>query len=65
MLTHFKNLKPGEFFIYKFNDEVSIYQKIIPQDHFNCVLLNSGQICYMYEENTHVTKVEIEMTYKE
>jgi len=65
MLTHFKNLKAGEFFIYKFDDGVSIYQKIIPQDHFNCVLLNTGQICNIYEENTQVTKVEIEVKYNE
>ena len=65
MLTHFKNLKTGEFFIYKFDDEVSIYQKIIPQDHYNCVLLNTGQICNIYEENTQVKKVEIEVKYNE
>lgn len=65
MLTHFKNLKTGEFFIYKFDDEVSIYQKITPHDDYNCVLLNTGQICNIYEENTQVKKVEIEVKYNE
>lgn len=65
MLTHFKSLKTGEFFIHKFDDDVNIYQKITPQDHYNCVLLNTGQICNIYEENTQVKKVEIELKYNE
>lgn len=64
MLTPFKSLKAGEFFVYKLEEGISIYQKISPYDHYNCVLLNTGQICNIYEDNTKVEKVKIELKIK-
>lgn len=61
MLTQFKDLNAGDFFIFKLGNEVNVYQKISQQDHYNCVHLNTGQICNVYEENTKVNKVEIEL----
>lgn len=65
MLTPFKSLKAGEFFVYKLEEDISIYQKISPYEHYNCVLLNTGQICNIYEDNTQVNKVEIELKINE
>ncbi len=61
MLVPFKSLNIGDFFIYKIKEEISIYQKISKYHDYNCVLLNTGQICNIYEENTTVNKVEIEL----
>lgn len=64
MLVPFKSLAPGDFFTYKTEDGISIYQKISPYEHYNCVLLNTGQICNIYEDNTNVEKVKIELKIK-
>lgn len=65
MLTPFKDLNPGDFFIFKLGEEINIYQKISKYDGYNCVHLNSGQICNVYEGNTKVNKVEIELKINE
>jgi hypothetical protein len=61
----FKELSAGDFFVFRYNDEVNIYQKISSINGYNAVLLNTGHLCNIYEENTKLEKVMVEFTIKE
>ena len=60
------DLKPGDFFKTKnpINGEYLLYQKIdeTKSKNYNAVLLNSGELCYLYFNNLlndAIEKVEV------
>ena len=62
MKVLFDEIKIGEFFVFRLGDDINIYQKISPMEHYNAVHLNSGSLCNIYNENTKLEKVNIEFT---
>lgn len=46
-------LKKGDFFFYDLGNDLGIhlYQKIKPISDYNCVHINSGDLCKVYEAN--------------
>lgn len=64
MKTNFKDLNTGDFFIFELNGGINYYQKIYPADDYNCIHLNSGNLCKIYEENTNLEKVNVTINHE-
>lgn len=66
MKVKWNELEQGDFFIFRLQESAGpyIYQKITPKAReYNAVLLNTGELCCVYESddsNTLYEKVNIE-----
>jgi len=47
------DLKKGDFFFYNLGEDLGthLYQKIKPVGDYNCVHINSGDLCNVYASN--------------
>jgi hypothetical protein len=61
----FEELEEGEFFEYRHgagDDDHYLYQKLIPSEHYNAVLLNNGQLCNIHPKTPLFGRVSLEIT---
>lgn len=66
MKIPFDQIKVGDFFTVNFeNEDTLLYQKVTSKEGYNAVLLNSGQLCYLYTtDKTTFDRVEVDFEIK-